>query len=107
MHPRFPADEEPSRANPQELTAAYWQKLGKDAVKDHYARLLNTKKAKNIIFFLGDGMSIPTIAAARMYMGQLAGQTGEEAQLSFDKFPVSGLSKVTFQFIFQSKIILE
>lgn len=98
MHPRFLPDEEPSRANPQELTAAYWQNLGKNAVKDHYARLLNTNKAKNIIFFLGDGMSIPTIAAARMYMGQLAGQTGEEAQLSFDKFPVSGLSKVIPKF---------
>lgn len=45
-------------------------------------------KAKNLIIFLGDGLSIPTIAATRMYMG------GEEKQLYFEKFPHTGLSKV-------------
>ncbi|CAH1108440.1 unnamed protein product [Psylliodes chrysocephalus] len=43
--------------------------------------------AKNVILFLGDGMSIPTVAATRMYIG------GEEELLSFDKFPYTGLSK--------------
>lgn len=45
--------------------------------------------AKNVILFLGDGMSVPTVSAARMYLG------GEEKQLSFDQFPWTGLSKVT------------
>ena len=51
--------------------------------------------AKNVIMFLGDGMSIPTITASRILKGQLQNNTGEEAMLSFDEFPYSGLSKVT------------
>lgn len=43
---------------------------------------------------MGDGMSIGTITAARIYLGQLYNQSGEQAQLSFEKFPFTGLSKV-------------
>lgn len=39
-------------------------------------------------------MSIPTVTAARIYAGQLLKQDGENNQLSFDKFPYVGLSKV-------------
>ncbi|KAF2899038.1 hypothetical protein ILUMI_07137 [Ignelater luminosus] len=38
-------------------------------------------------------MSIPTLAAARAYLGQQNNQPGEETQLSFERFPVAGLSK--------------
>ena len=34
--------------------------------------------AKNVIFFLGDGMGISTVTAARIFAGQTAGATGEE-----------------------------
>ena len=52
------------------------------------------KEAKNVIFFLGDGMSLPTTTAARILKGQLEGLPfGEEAQLNFEKFPFIGLSK--------------
>jgi hypothetical protein len=44
--------------------------------------------------FLGDGLSVPTLAAARTYLGQLQGRTGEETVLSFEAFPHTGLSKV-------------
>ena len=50
-------------------------------------------KAKNVILFVGDGMGISTITAARILDGQLKGLDGEENQLSFGKFPFSGLSK--------------
>lgn len=49
--------------------------------------------AKNIILFVGDGMGISTVTAARILAGQRVGQSGEEYQLSFDQFPFSGLSK--------------
>lgn len=65
------------RANAQEHIA---QKLATEAQ-------LNVNTAKNIIMFLGDGMSLQTVAATRMYMG------GEELSLSFEKFPHFGLSK--------------
>ncbi|MBP7370806.1 MAG: alkaline phosphatase, partial [Arenimonas sp.] len=50
-------------------------------------------KAKNIILFVGDGMSLPTVAAARIFEGQLHKQNGEENQLSFEKFPYTAFSK--------------
>lgn len=50
-------------------------------------------RAKNVILFIGDGMGISTITAARIYDGQKRGETGEENQLSFEKFPNVALVK--------------
>ncbi|XP_017840177.1 alkaline phosphatase, tissue-nonspecific isozyme [Drosophila busckii] len=49
--------------------------------------------AKNIIFFIGDGMSVPTVTAGRIYEGQLKGIIGERNRLEFEKFEHVGLSK--------------
>jgi alkaline phosphatase len=49
---------------------------------------VNLNKAKNVIMFLGDGMSLDTIAATRTLLG------GEEKSLSFEDFPYFGFSKV-------------
>lgn len=49
--------------------------------------------AKNIVLMIGDGMSLSTVTAARIYAGQLQGKSGEEHQLSFEEFPWTGLSK--------------
>lgn len=54
----------------------------------------NMKVAKNVILLLGDGMGVSTVTAARIYKGQKAGQTGEETQLNFEKWPHVALSKV-------------
>ena len=35
----------------------------------------NTGNAKNVILFIGDGMSIPTVTAARIIDGQMRGAT--------------------------------
>ncbi|MCX4187105.1 alkaline phosphatase [Methylophaga sp. OBS4] len=51
------------------------------------------KKAKNIILFVGDGMGVSTITAARILDGQNKGLSGEESSLSFESFPFTGLSK--------------
>jgi alkaline phosphatase len=50
-------------------------------------------RAKNVIVFIGDGMGMSTITAARIYKGQRTGKSGEENQLSFEHFPNVGLSK--------------
>ena len=50
-------------------------------------------KAKNIILFVGDGMGVSTLTAARIREGQLMGKLGEEHQLSIDKLPYSGFMK--------------
>lgn len=49
---------------------------------------VNKRGARNAILFIGDGMSIPTLTATRVYMG------GENQELSFEQFPYTGLSKV-------------
>ncbi|XP_041979177.1 membrane-bound alkaline phosphatase-like [Aricia agestis] len=53
----------------------------------------NINVAKNVILFVGDGMSITTVAAARAYLGQQKGYLGEELKLSFESFPFTGLAK--------------
>lgn len=50
-------------------------------------------RAKNVILFVGDGMSLTTVAAARIREGQLKQQTGEENLLSFERFPHTAFSK--------------
>lgn len=53
----------------------------------------NTNRAKNIILFVGDGMSIPTVTAARIYDGQKRGIDGESNSLVFGQFPNVALAK--------------
>jgi alkaline phosphatase len=48
---------------------------------------------RNVILFVGDGMGVSTVTAARIHAGQLAGGTGEEHSLSFDEFPHVALVK--------------
>ncbi|XP_028174023.1 membrane-bound alkaline phosphatase-like [Ostrinia furnacalis] len=76
-----------------ELTKAYWYDEAQAAIEKRARRSAGKGKAKNIVFFLGDGMSIPTLAAARTLLGQRQGRTGEESELSFESFPSVGLSK--------------
>ncbi|MCE7963637.1 MAG: alkaline phosphatase, partial [Acidobacteria bacterium ACB1] len=50
-------------------------------------------KPRNVILFIGDGMGVSTLTAARILEGQLRGESGEENRLSFENFPYSALSK--------------
>lgn len=74
-------------------TPETWKKDGEAAV----ARAKNLKikkgKAKNVILFVGDGMGIATLTAARILEGQMRGMSGEENLLSFEQFPAMALSK--------------
>lgn len=49
--------------------------------------------AKNVILFLGDGMGVSTITAARIFDGQSRGGPGEDNSLSFETFPHVALVK--------------
>ncbi|MEE7560854.1 alkaline phosphatase, partial [Xanthomonas sp. Kuri4-2] len=50
-------------------------------------------RARNVILFLGDGMSLTTVAAARILEGQRRGAPGEENLLSWERFPATAFSK--------------
>lgn len=57
------------------------------------------KKAQNVIIFIGDGMGVSTITAARIYKGQQEYDiAGEENEFVFDKFPNTALVKVRYFF---------
>jgi alkaline phosphatase len=80
--------------DPEAIRAADpWFQAGRQAVAE--ARTLSPRRAraKNVILFVGDGMSPATVTAARIRAGQLAGATGEENLLSFEKLPFLALSK--------------
>ena len=70
-----------------------WFKDGVQLVKNNLKRKPITHTAKNTILFLGDGMSITTVTAARILAGQQMNQSGEENVLSWEHFPWTALSK--------------
>ena len=53
----------------------------------------NTKLAKNIVLVVGDGMSLTTVAGARILKGQRQGLDGASSKLAWEEFPHVGLSK--------------
>lgn len=78
----------------KELSPQQWFEAGAQAVRQaKHVQPIN-HKAKNVILFIGDGMGISTITAARILEGQMRGATGEENQLFFETFPYTALSKV-------------
>lgn len=79
-----------------ESTTNFWKEEAQKKLLNQLHKQTNENIAKNVILFLGDGMSLPTITAARIYSGQKTGSTGEESALSFEDFPGIGLSKVSF-----------
>ncbi|MDA5192820.1 alkaline phosphatase [Govanella unica] len=70
-----------------------WFAAGTATVKARLAVKPNTRKAKNIILFIGDGMGVTTVTAGRIFDGQSRGGQGEENALSFENFPHTALVK--------------
>ncbi|XP_023947365.1 membrane-bound alkaline phosphatase [Bicyclus anynana] len=82
-----------SRSLFDEKNKEHWKIQAQWTLRTKLDTQLNTQVAKNVILFLGDGMSIPTLAATRVYIGRKYGRTGEELKLSFESFPFTGLAK--------------
>ncbi|XP_058466143.1 membrane-bound alkaline phosphatase-like [Malaya genurostris] len=89
-HPSFRDETSPIQMSNQaqlERTIDYWTQNAQSTVERIRQRKLNKNVAKNVIMFLGDGMSISTVAMTRVYIG------GEEKKLAFEQFPDIGMSK--------------
>ena len=90
-----PAEKPATRLISQIDNSWYLESAAK--VEDIHRAVTNASKnkgaAKNIILFVGDGMSIATTTAARILDGQQRGMLGEENSLSFGHFPFTGLMK--------------
>ncbi len=76
---------------PHDETPQWW--FGEGARTAAALRGAHAGQARNIILFLGDGMSITTITAARIFEGQRRGSPGEENRLAFEAFPYTALSR--------------
>ncbi|KGL91940.1 Intestinal-type alkaline phosphatase, partial [Charadrius vociferus] len=76
-----------------EKTPGYWNEGARRRLELALALQPATQRAKNIILFVGDGMGLPTMSAARIYKGQLAGGSGEESVLAMETFPHVALAK--------------
>lgn len=70
-----------------------WYQAAQQAVSIPPANNLQPGAAKNVILFVGDGMGVSTVTAARILDGQKRDMNGEENNLSFDTMPISGLIK--------------
>jgi alkaline phosphatase len=75
----------------------FWFAKGSKEVVDAKKIKPNNRVAKNVILFIGDGMGVSTVTAARILEGQqpgiidkskpALGTSGEENLLSFEEFP--------------------
>ena len=77
-------------ARPAGESAAWWFR---DGAAQAAARGAMGGRAKNLIVFLGDGMSLTTVAAARILEGQRKGGSGEENLLAWETFPATALAR--------------
>ncbi|MFV8780801.1 alkaline phosphatase [Microbulbifer sp. SA54] len=84
-----------AEALPSRQQGSHWYAEGQSALQQAMGREINNERgaARNIILFVGDGMGISTVTAARILAGQQHGLAGEEYQLSFEKMPFAGLIK--------------
>ncbi|XP_017113262.1 alkaline phosphatase, tissue-nonspecific isozyme [Drosophila elegans] len=81
----------------EEQWSSFWLRQAQDQLRERLARtrdsITDGRRARNVVMFLGDGLSIATMTAARILKGQRSGGRGEEAQLAVERFPFAGLSK--------------
>ena len=81
-------------AGPAAAADDVWLEQGRKAVREASVEQVVAGPARNLILFLGDGMGITTITAARILEGQRRGEPGEENLLAFERFPYTALAKV-------------
>ena len=76
-----------------EKDAEFWNDQGRISIEEALKRRENTRTAKNVIMFLGDGMGVTTVTAGRIRKGQMKGQLGEDFVTEMEQFPHLGLAK--------------
>ena len=80
-------------AGEEKTSTNTWFTSGQEAIERRLAQRANVKSARNIILFIGDGMGVSTVTAARILDGQSKGTQGEKNILSFETFPNVALVK--------------
>jgi alkaline phosphatase len=88
--PNLP-NETPNTPDPREQNE--WFAAGRASVAKAAPLVAGERPARNVILFVGDGMGISTVTAARILEGQNRGDSGEENRLSFEDLPNVAFSK--------------
>jgi alkaline phosphatase len=70
-----------------------WFAAGRRAVARSARRVEGQARARNVILFVGDGMGVSTVTAARILEGQRRGEMGEDNSLAFEELSQLALSK--------------
>jgi hypothetical protein len=69
IHPKFDKfDDMPSKYPIEDETPDKWNKLAHETLAHHLNKRKNTRIAKNLILFVGDGMGITTITAGLKFI---------------------------------------
>ena len=76
-----------------EKDGSFWNEQARISIEEVLQRQENTRIAKNVIMFLGDGMGVSTVTAGRIRKGQMKGQLGEDFLTEMEQFPHLGLAK--------------
>jgi alkaline phosphatase len=74
-------------------TSDGYLKAGQAELKRLAADKPNNRKARNVIIFIGDGMGVSTLTAARIFEGQQQGLDGESYVAQMDRLPYTALVK--------------
>jgi alkaline phosphatase len=80
-------------AEPNAREKNAWFAAGRKTVAKASRFVSDERPAKNVILFIGDGMGIATVTAARILEGQQRGEPGEKNRLAFDTLPHVAFSK--------------
>ncbi len=70
-----------------------WYQQAQRQLRMLQSRQPRTGRARNVILFVGDGMSLATITAARIHAGQKLGKPGENHRLAFEHLPWTALAR--------------
>ncbi len=70
-----------------------WFAAGRAEIRRSARFVAGEPAARNVILFIGDGMGISTVTAARILEGQRRGRPGEENRLAFETLPQVAFSK--------------
>ena len=83
----------PAPAKPPLNSSDEYLRAGKAELARLIADKPNNRKARNVIIFIGDGMSVTTLTAGRIFEGQQKGVDGESFVAEMDKLPHTALVK--------------
>jgi alkaline phosphatase len=81
-----------------EKNASFWREQARLSIEEALRRRDNTRIAKNVIMFLGDGMGVSTVTAGRIRKGQAKGELGEDLLTEMEQLTYLGLAKTYVYF---------